>query len=85
MRDEDKTKEQLISELEELRQRLTETALLETECRQPDEALWQSEGKHPVLAESLLNTVYRFVPLLQRELNLSGFARKPIGLRCICH
>ncbi|HEX73788.1 MAG TPA: PAS domain S-box protein [Dehalococcoidia bacterium] len=60
MRDEDKTKEQLISELEELRQQLTETALLKTECRQPDEALWQSEGKHRVLAESLFDTVYQF-------------------------
>jgi len=60
MRDEDKTKEQLISELERLRQRLAETALSETECRQPDEALWQSEGKHRVLAESLFDTVYQF-------------------------
>jgi len=60
MRDEDKTKVQLMSELEELRQRLAETAISETEHKEAEEALRQSEEKYRVLAESLFDTVYQF-------------------------
>ncbi len=49
--DEAKTKEQLISELVVLRQRVTELETLETECKQTEEALRKSEGKYRNLAE----------------------------------
>ncbi len=43
MRDEDKTKDQLISELEALRQRIAELEALKIECKLAEEALRGSE------------------------------------------
>jgi PAS domain S-box-containing protein len=45
MTDQDKTKEQLISELGELRQRVAELEAVETERRRAEEALWESEER----------------------------------------
>ena len=42
---EDYVKEQFICEMEELYQRLAKTELSETECSQPEEALWKSFRK----------------------------------------
>ena len=50
MKDEDKTKEQLIDELVKLRQRISE---LETESKRAENALWESERRYRALFQSL--------------------------------
>lgn len=50
MKDEDKTKEQLIDEFVKLRQRIAE---LETESKQAENALWESERRYRALFQSL--------------------------------
>ena len=45
MEDEDKAKEQLINELEEMRQQITEFETLETERKQAEETLKESEQR----------------------------------------
>ena len=54
MKDERKTKEQLINELAELRQRIAELEALETERRRAEEALRESEERHRTLIEQSL-------------------------------
>ena len=56
--DEAKTKNQLISELVELRQRVTELETLETECKQAEETLRASEHKYRALFESTLDGAF---------------------------
>ncbi len=51
MRDEDKTKEQLINELTEMRRQIAELEALETERRWAEEALKQSEARYRSLFE----------------------------------
>ena len=59
MKDADKTKEQLISELAELRQRIAELEKVETEHERAEEALQKSEHSYRTLAEDLPWIVYR--------------------------
>jgi PAS domain S-box-containing protein len=58
MKDQNKTKRQLISELMELRQRITELEALENESSQAEEALRQSEARYRTLYGDLRDAVY---------------------------
>jgi len=58
MKDEDKTKEQLISELVELRRRITEPKTSEIEHKRAEETLRESEQRFRELAESLPEIIY---------------------------
>ena len=51
MNDKDKTKEQLIAELEEMRQRVAESETVETEYKQSIEALLESEERFRSIVE----------------------------------
>jgi len=55
MKDEDKAKEQLVSELEEMRQCLAQLEASETECRRAEKALQESERKYRSLFDNMLN------------------------------
>jgi PAS domain S-box-containing protein len=56
--DEDKTKEQLIDELAELRRRIADLEASETECRRAEEALLTSEKRYRELFENANDGVY---------------------------
>jgi len=58
MKDEDKTKEQLIKELNKMRQRIAELEALEAECRQSKEALSQNEKSFRTLIEKSVEAAY---------------------------
>jgi|GEM_PF-320555 PAS domain S-box-containing protein len=58
MKDQNKTKKQLISELMELRQRITELEALENKSSQAEEALRQSEARYRTLFEDSRDAVY---------------------------
>lgn len=53
MKDENKTKDQLINELSKLRQRITELEVVETELRRAEESLTQSKHRYRTLVESV--------------------------------
>ena len=53
MRDIDKTKEQLINELTEMRQRIIELKTPETERKQAEEALQERQHKYRLLFNSM--------------------------------
>ncbi|MFC1966505.1 PAS domain S-box protein [Chloroflexota bacterium] len=55
MKDKDKTKEQLIGELAEMHQRIARLEALETECKQMEDTLQESEQKYRSLFESMFN------------------------------
>jgi PAS domain S-box-containing protein len=57
MKDQDKTKEQLIDELAELRQRVAELEASEAERKQTEEALWESEAHFRILAEGSIQGI----------------------------
>ncbi len=59
MKDEEKTKDQLVNELTELRQRIAELQKSEAECKRAEEALRQSEEKYKTLTENVNVGVYR--------------------------
>jgi PAS domain S-box-containing protein len=59
MKDEDKTKEQLIDELLQLRQRITELEKSETKRKEAAEALRDSDEKYRTLVENVNIGVYR--------------------------
>jgi two-component system, cell cycle sensor histidine kinase and response regulator CckA len=58
MRDEDKSKEQLITELKALRQRVAESEKDEAECKRAEDALLESEIKFKSFAEYALAGIY---------------------------
>ena len=58
MKDKDKTKEQIINKLMQLRQRITKLEKLETEHQRTKEALRQSEEKYRTLAENAMDGFY---------------------------
>jgi len=62
MKDKDKTKEQLINELTELRQRVTELEALEAERQRAEEALRESETRYRVIVEDQTELICRFLP-----------------------
>ncbi len=53
MKDEEKTKEQLVNELVELRRRLTELEVREIERKRREEALRESERRFHQMAENI--------------------------------
>ena len=53
MRDENRTKKQLINELSKLRQRITELKVVETELKRAKESLTQSKHRYRTLVESV--------------------------------
>lgn len=62
MEDQEKTREQLINELIEMRQRITELETSETKHKHTEKALQESVKKYRNLAESLNELVYRADP-----------------------
>ncbi len=63
MKDKDKTKEQLINELEEIRQRISNLAAVETEHKQAEEALQQE--RH--FTRSIVDTARAIILVLDKE------------------
>ena len=59
MKDHDKTKEQLIAELEELRGRVSALEASETEWRRTEEALQESEERFRLLVEAIPQPIWR--------------------------
>lgn len=53
MKDEDKTEEQILEELVQLRERITQLEALETEQMQTEEALRESEVRYHQLLETM--------------------------------
>jgi len=65
MKDKDKTKEQLISELAEMRQRITELQALETQHKQAEEQLRDSERHYRLLADNTNDIIWTMDKNLQ--------------------
>jgi PAS domain S-box-containing protein len=59
MKDEDKTKEQLVHELKKMRQRVVELETTEAERKRAEEALRQSENKYKTLLENLPQKIFQ--------------------------
>ncbi|GBD96452.1 MAG TPA: PAS domain S-box protein [Nitrospirae bacterium] len=85
MRDEDMTKEQLINELAELRQRLNQFTALESECRREAEALRLSEEKSSKAFRSspdwiVISTLEdgRFIDVNDAFLRITGYRREEV-------
>jgi len=62
MRDKDKTKEQLINELAELRLRARELETSEAECKQAEEMLRNSDKRSHSIVEDMPALICRFLP-----------------------
>ena len=62
MKDQDKTREQLISENEELRQRVSALEASETEWRRTEEAFRESEERFRILVEAIPQPIWRSDP-----------------------
>ena len=81
-KDEDKTKEQLINELEEMRQRIAELEVTQAERKPMEEALQQSEKRYRSLFEDSKDAVYvtakggKFVDVNQSMLQLFGYTKE---------
>jgi PAS domain S-box-containing protein len=82
MKDKDKTKEQLINELAELRQRIAELEASETEHKRVQEALRESEEKLRHLFESVTDGIFAmdlngaYTEFNQRILEMHGLSSK---------
>jgi PAS domain S-box-containing protein len=79
MKDEDKTKEQLINELVEIRKRITALETTEIHLKKAEEALWESEERYRTLFEESRDALYittpegKFVNANQAMLTLFGY------------
>jgi PAS domain S-box-containing protein len=84
MKDEDKTREQLINELAELRLRMAELEAIETERQGTEDALRESEARYKALFDRSLYYIYvhdfegRFVDANEAALNLLGYRREEL-------
>jgi diguanylate cyclase (GGDEF)-like protein/PAS domain S-box-containing protein len=84
MRDKEKTKEQLITELVELRQRIADLEKTEAKLEQEEEELRESKARYKALFDRTLFCVYvhdfegRFIDANDAALNLLGYKREDI-------
>lgn len=84
MQEEDKTKEQLINELVELRRRVAQLEKSETKHKRDAALLWDSEERYKALFHRTLYCVYvhdlkgRFIDANDTALNLLGYTREEI-------
>jgi PAS domain S-box-containing protein len=74
MKDELKTKEQLINELVELRQRITELEASETEGKRVEEALWEREAHLQAVFEAAANISFVTMDLTGTESRILDFS-----------
>ena len=79
MQDEDKTKEQFLIELHELRQRLAELEKDKVERKQSEEALRKSEEEYRNIFESAVEGLYRVTPDGARFLTANPAAARILG------
>ena len=79
MQDEDKTKEQFLIELHELRQRLAELEKDKVERKQSEEALRKSEEEYRNIFESAVEGLYRVTPDGSRFLTANPAAARILG------
>jgi len=83
MRDEEKTKEQLIKELMEMRQRIEKLERVEAERKHAEETLRESEIKYRTLFKSANDAIFlmaedKFIDCNQQALNMFGCTREQI-------
>ena len=83
MRDEEKTKEQLIKELMEMRQRIEKLERVEAERKHAEETLRESEIKYRTLFKSANDAIFlmaedKFIDCNQQTLNMFGCTREQI-------
>jgi PAS domain S-box-containing protein len=78
VKDEDKTKEQLINELVELRQRVAELEKLESKCRQAEEALRGTETRYHSIFENAVEGIF-WITLDGRILAANQAAARMLG------
>ncbi len=87
MKDEYKTKKQLVHELLELRQRIAELETLKAERKNIEESLRESEIRYRALFDRFLYCVYvhdfegRFIDANDAALNLLGYKSEEILYR----
>ncbi len=79
MKDKDKTKEQLIEELIELRQRFAELKKSDVNQKQAGKRIWESENKDRTLFENATDAIYIIDPETQKIFDCNPKASEIIG------
>jgi diguanylate cyclase (GGDEF)-like protein/PAS domain S-box-containing protein len=82
MKDEEKTKKQLINELAELRQRLIELEIREMERKKREEALWEGERRFHQMAENIPAVLWMVDPSMTQCFYISPAYEKIWGRTC---